>query len=709
MWVQYFIATISAVSLLAIPGFGPLRCAGFDWLESVCYSPLVSVALISSLCILYGEIGVFSNWLTVLVPLYLVSVILTFASLRDSRRKESREPRLPRFDSHMLMLYVAIAVVLSGWYFVRTLNGPESFSQEHDNIHHLLQIRAFIESGDMSTFHVNLYAPHILKGIPIPETAGNTFYPSGWHDLAALTASLSNSSALVAQNALIWAFLAFVIPVSSFTLLSRVFFDSRLAVLSGAFLSLSFSAFPWQMLVFGPLYPNCGAFSIVLPACDIFIEMCETNSRKRRITALVVFLVGGISLAVLHPNSVFTASLLLFPYCLMGILNYVRREVGRGKMGKALAFALPSCFVGAFALAWSSIFNLPAFRGTTSFYWSQMSPPKDQLMNVLTLSFHARSAQLVLGAFVLMGFNSFLRDSRRRWLALSYVLLFVICFFCGLGLGSKTSILSGFWYNDLYRVGASMAIVCLPLACKGLVLFADFVSRVSISLGYEAFAKHRTASTSIVLVSCALIIYAPSFLIPGRAWVTTAFGDIEEDLLRLGDATSVIGPQEESLYYDISDIFDLDDYLLSQPQELGILSIDEYFFMAEVADVVEDGALILNQPHDGSVFGNIKYDLNVYYVFASTPSQSRETFESRMVRTGLNLYGTSELVHDAVDRLGASYVMILDLDGTKSKSRYWYGYYDDKDWLGLNAINDDTPGFEVVLSRGDMRLYRIVR
>ena len=32
---------------------------------------------------------------------------------------------------------------------------------------------------------------------------------------------------------------------------------------------------------------------------------------------------------------------------------------------------------------------------------------------------------------------------------------------------------------------------------------------------------------------------------------------------------------------------------------------------------------------------------------------------------------------------------------------------DNELWSGIRAIDDSTPGFETVLSEGDMRLYRI--
>ncbi len=34
--------------------------------------------------------------------------------------------------------------------------------------------------------------------------------------------------------------------------------------------------------------------------------------------------------------------------------------------------------------------------------------------------------------------------------------------------------------------------------------------------------------------------------------------------------------------------------------------------------------------------------------------------------------------------------------------------YAESEFQGIDSINDDTPGFDLVLSEGDMRFYRIV-
>ena len=38
---------------------------------------------------------------------------------------------------------------------------------------------------------------------------------------------------------------------------------------------------------------------------------------------------------------------------------------------------------------------------------------------------------------------------------------------------------------------------------------------------------------------------------------------------------------------------------------------------------------------------------------------------------------------------------------------FFFTYGDGWKWQNMLSINDETPGFELVLSRDDMRLYRI--
>ena len=67
---------------------------------------------------------------------------------------------------------------------------------------------------------------------------------------------------------------------------------------------------------------------------------------------------------------------------------------------------------------------------------------------------------------------------------------------------------------------------------------------------------------------------------------------------------------------------------------------------------------------------------------------------------------TDEQVKTAVRSTGAEYLIQLDQGDTEAREPYPFTY-DPDDWRGIDAIDDNTDGFEVVLSDGDMRLYRI--
>lgn len=64
----------------------------------------------------------------------------------------------------------------------------------------------------------------------------------------------------------------------------------------------------------------------------------------------------------------------------------------------------------------------------------------------------------------------------------------------------------------------------------------------------------------------------------------------------------------------------------------------------------------------------------------------------------------------AVQDAGAAYVLQLDHDVPFENGVWLIQTNEDnrKDFAGVDAVDDDTPGFEVIMEEGAMRLYRIV-
>ena len=113
---------------------------------------------------------------------------------------------------------------------------------------------------------------------------------------------------------------------------------------------------------------------------------------------------------------------------------------------------------------------------------------------------------------------------------------------------------------------------------------------------------------------------------------------------------------------------------------------------------------MLNAPHDGSAFAYGLYGIDTlvrdWYGFD-------EGTDMALVAYRIDKIATDGEVAAAVDRLGIEYVLRLDAPDQGTPTIY-QSAYDPDAWAGIYAIQDDTPGFEVVMSADDMRLYRIV-
>ena len=65
---------------------------------------------------------------------------------------------------------------------------------------------------------------------------------------------------------------------------------------------------------------------------------------------------------------------------------------------------------------------------------------------------------------------------------------------------------------------------------------------------------------------------------------------------------------------------------------------------------------------------------------------------------------------DAVAETGARYVLQLDSGVPLDEGTWLIQTNEDnmRNYAGIDAVDESTPGFELVLSDGDMKLYRIV-
>ncbi|MDO4290376.1 MAG: hypothetical protein Q4C41_04000 [Eggerthellaceae bacterium] len=351
-WEAFVACVAWEAALLWVPGYLLLRGARVRRCTAFLCAPVVPTALYALLGTVYGKLGVFATWANVAGPVLALSLavfaagclygrmrrgaardLLAFSvklpdavegsggAETDGRDKTgvangvdargaagvAEAAALPRFlrrgfDAKSTALYLATGLVATVLFTALSLESAAGFAQSFDSMHHLGMIRVFVDSGCWSALDVATYAPDLRADfMPI---AGWGFYPVAWHCLAAFSASAWGVSAEVAANATNFLFEGLVYPAGMCVLLRAVLRDNPRAQAWGALAAVSFMAFPWQMVNWGPLYPNLAAFALMPPVVAFFMALFrERTPRAERTLAALLFALGIVGRARAQPKA----------------------------------------------------------------------------------------------------------------------------------------------------------------------------------------------------------------------------------------------------------------------------------------------------------------------------------------------------------------------------------------------------------------------
>lgn len=555
------------------------------------------------------------------------------------------------------------------------MESAESFVQYYDNVHHLGSIRSFIDSGNWSSFDVSLYSTASDAAIRPNDDDG--FYPSAWHVIAAFAASIPGVSVPVAQNAAVIVFAAAVFPTSMFLFLGRVFEDRPSVVFFGAFATMAFAIFPWRLVTFGPLFPNLAAFSMIPAVATCFVSTFSPGAtRSGRLSVAALFVLGALGIALTHPNGVFGLAVLLIPFAVMQTGRLAERfECGAARR-RALRVGFCAAAIFLIVLVWAGCFSLPFMQGVVSYNWPSYAAPFDALKETAKLMFLSLPAQKVLAALVLVGAARSLKHRQYLWITCSYALVCVMYVVAASSDGFLKHFLTGFWYTDPYRIAACVVLAGVPLAGYGLASLRDALLWALDKISRPIAPVAEFVATLAVSVGFAFANFYPHFLFTGVVDGENAF--------------DVTGSYVRDALYDSEHAF-YDD--------------DEREFVREAMGVIPSGSFVVNVPADGSAFAYGADGLRTYYRYYTGNEDDDE--RSRLIRQKLRDIVSDESVQAAVRDIGAQYVLLLDAD-LQDQNGVFDEWLDREAWRGIWTISDDTPGFETVLSSGDMRLYRIV-
>ena len=712
MWLEFFQSVVVIIALLYVPGVILLHASGMPKPWALVSAPLVSCALY----FIEGEIFSALNIpiplaVMVLVPLLIAVLVNGYVYYVAPKHKEDfRSEKLLKSEAirtgkqstspvpaficeelpfWMPLLYVVIGLLTVGFLFLPTLPSASSFVQGWDIVHHLDVTQAMIESQKYSSIHYDFYST-VEASITPWEPGSSGFYPSGWNIIVALTTQLVSTTVPIAGNALNFVSAAIIFPLSICSVIAKVLPKHRIALISGAFVCLAFFVFPWSLLIYGPIFPNTVAFCVMPSIWWIFMQMTRSKTPKHDlIWLIVIFVLGLITLFILHPSTIFSSIVVLLPWSFARIGESKRRVVLFGKQIKPVTLAYVF-FIFALVI-WSVFYYVLIVRGVAlNFWWSAYSSLQDAILHALGMDFIGQSyaggelvsPQPILSICVLVGAVWTFKHKQARWMVSAFMYLSILCIFIIAFDVPLKGYLSGFWYTDPFRIAASCVIMAIPLAALGLATLAE--------AALETFASWREkASQAQTCVFCN--VWAKPLI----AGAVIACVVVLNYVVPMPNLKSEKPIPAATAFKQASEKAYGDHYILTS---------EELEFLRRVELTVPAGAVIANLPQDGSLWAYGTNDLHVLWRFPNGYDAS-ERPASAILRKRLNRISSDPEVLQTARDLNVQYVLILN--NVVDYSNAVTSTYKPGTFRGITQITDTTPGFEVVLEEGSMRLYKI--
>lgn len=681
MWPEFVRAVLVLCILLYLPGTLFLKAFRMPIGWALPTAPLISCSFIFITGEVLNVLRIPAHiFLMAGVPLFIAGATYAFTHVGTHQNPAPSSHTYDDLPWQILLISVAVGLVTTTLLYVTSLSSAGAFVQGWDITHHLDVTQAMIDSQHYSSISYNFYSTSDTAIVPW-QSSSLGFYPSGWNILDALTTQLAHTDVTIAGNALNFIGAAVLLPLSITTFIAKTFPNKRTVLLAGAFTSGAFAIFPWALFVYGPLYPNTVAFCAMPAIFWVFMQMTRSKTPKHDLILLsATFVLGCISLTILHTSTIFSSIVILLPWCLARIKQSNRRISLFGHQLKPLT--LVATFFATVMLIWLVLYFVLIGRGAfLSFWWDSYSNPINALIHVVGLDYIGESyaggelvsMQPMLTLTVFVGIVWTFSKKQGRWLSVAFFYISLLCAFIISFDVPLKGILSGFWYTDPFRIAATAAISAMPLAAVGLSTLAhalfDQICRYKPHFKGSMWKKAAMTLVIAIFVLGNYLIAMPSSKHPIPTNAFAAFKTAAHASYRDKDP----------------------------------LTNEEREFLRRVNNIIPKGARVANIPYDGSLWAYATNNVHVIWRYP-TGYDGSEKPTSAILRKRLNYIASDEEVRNTAKELDVHYVLQLE---NPASSGVIGDNYKMGTFRGISEITDDTPGFEVVLSEGNMRLYKI--
>jgi hypothetical protein len=651
-WIAVLPAAVMAVLLLYVPGAVIAACLKFRLGGIIGLAPLHSTAAAGLAGVLAGVLGV--PW--GLLPFLVVSALLAAMALVVTRGITWRAAGGPPVRQWLPFAAMALATVPITWRFVQLIGSPEHPSQVFDNVFHLNAIQFILDTGNASS--LTLASIQGVSGL-------DAVYPAAWHSFAALLVQLAAVDIPTAQNILNLVVAAVVWPASCLFLVTKTISRRPAALVIAAVIAGTQVAFPFLMIVWGPLFPYALAISMMPAVVTVLAALARLGRTRtdppRSWVASLMLALGGLAFA--HTSSINTTLAVSFP--IVGLLWWRLAQRSGVRSSAVRAWLFIAATLGLLVVAAAFWFKL---RPAPYDNWGPSVKPGAAVGEILTVStMQSAIPAVVVSVLSVMGLFTVFRTRKFRWLAVCYGVvgsLYVVA--ASFPKGSLRDALVGTWYQDTYRLAALLPLFATPLAVIGGLRLWDSWRTSHHALRLQDIIEQRmrplrnrgpaalTAATAVVFVVLASVAGPLTHYIAGASTVYRFDGESE----------------------------------LLTPDELALLK--------RIPNHVPPDAVIADNPWNGS---SLAYAYTGRRVLTAHLFAEKDA-EASLIDERLKIGPEALPVCTALKNKNVQFVLdfgsryLIDLPGSES-------------YPGVTDIGQ-AEGFELVDSQGDdAKLYRI--
>lgn len=656
-WWQAMPAMTTAAAILLVPGFVFLRGLGARGYLSAGLAPIASSALIGVAGIVGGLLhvrwGIIFFAVVVAVSTALAFLLRRLLSASFPVIPASKSPWYLQWLSVLAGVAAGAAIVATN--LISTVKSPEDFAQVYDNVFHLNAIRYILETGDAST---------LLLGRMVSPGSSIALYPSVWHSIAALVAQLTGADVFVSENALIVVVSALVWPFACITLVRTIIGPRVIPTVVAGVLAAGFWIFPYQLLQFGPLYPNTLSYSLLPLALAVLVGLFRLSRERiwRPVPLAVLLLVSLAGLLLTQPNG-FSALMAFSVPMIAGIwFRRLRRSivVGARPLSIALTVAWGVASAAAFLLVWRLL--LLSYNS-----WKPTRALNDAVGDVFSGSVLNGPATWIATVLAAAGFVTVLARRRGWWMVACFAIaggLYVIAAY--LWPGKLRMFATGSWYQDPYRLAALVPLFTIVLASVGVDGVLSFCRWLSAKAAPGLGAWTQAANRGRLLTAAAI----PLSAVLAVTAVTSASSE------GLGFVTRKIA--------------------ISYTYRPGwVVSADELALMSRLDKDVPANAVIAVNPYNG---GSLAYAVSGRHVtqYHLTP---RPDTDLQLLANGLDTAAPGSKTCQIAKQRGVDY--ILDFG-----SFYMLNIPEAKSYPGFDNV-PPSSAVQLVDQQGNAKLYRL--